>query len=78
MYNGLQDALNVGDVLENNVRRKMIILSSFQGGEGIMGQLYQDAMVRVSKFGKHDFFVTFTFNPKWKQIIDVLLLGQTP
>jgi len=42
-----------------------------------MGQLYQDAMARVRKFGKLDLFVTFTCNPKWKEIINALLLGQT-
>jgi hypothetical protein len=42
-----------------------------------MGQLYQDAMARVRKFGKPDLFVTFTCNPKWKQITDALLPGQT-
>jgi len=42
-----------------------------------MGQLYQNAMARVYKFGKPDLFVTFTCNPKWKEITDALLLGQT-
>jgi hypothetical protein len=42
-----------------------------------MGQLYQDAMARIYKFGKPNFFVTFTCNPKWKEIIDVLLPRQT-
>jgi len=42
-----------------------------------MGQLYQDAMARVCKFGKPDLFVTFTYNSKWKEIIDTLLLGKT-
>ncbi len=42
-----------------------------------MGQLYQDAMARVHKFGKPDLFVTFTCNPKWKEITDVLLSRQT-
>ncbi len=42
-----------------------------------MGQLYQDAMARVRKFGKPDLFVTFTYNPEWKEIIDVLFPGQT-
>ncbi len=40
LYNGLQDALNASDVLGSDVGQKMIILSSFQGGERIMGQLY--------------------------------------
>jgi hypothetical protein len=77
LYNGLQDALNVGDVLENDVGQKMILLLSFQGGECAMGQQYQDAMARVHKFGKLDLFVTFTYNPKWKEITNTLLLGQT-
>jgi hypothetical protein len=77
LYNGLQDALNAGDVLGNDVGQKMILPSSFQGGERAMGQLYQDALARVRKFGRLDLFVTFTCNPKWKEIIDVLLMGQT-
>jgi hypothetical protein len=34
-------------------------------------------MARVRKFGKLDLFVTFTYNPKWKEITYALLLGQT-
>jgi hypothetical protein len=34
-------------------------------------------MARVCKFGKPNLFVTFTCNPKWKEIIDALLPGQT-
>jgi hypothetical protein len=34
-------------------------------------------MAKVHKFGKLDLFVTFTCNPKWKEIIDALLPGQT-
>jgi hypothetical protein len=68
--------LNAGDILGNDVGQKMILPSSFQGGERAMGQLYQDAMARVRKFGKPDLFVTFTCNPKWKDITDVLFPGQ--
>jgi hypothetical protein len=77
LYNGLQDALNAGDILGKDVGQKMIIPSSFQGGERAMGQLYQDAMARVRKFGKPDLFVTFTCNHQWKEITNALLLGQT-
>jgi len=34
-------------------------------------------MARVRKFGKPDLFVTFTCNPKWKEITDALLSEQT-
>jgi len=77
LYNGLQDALNASDILGNDVGQKMILPSSFQGGERTMGQLYQDAMARVRKFGKPNLFITFTCNPKWKEITDTLLPGQT-
>ncbi len=77
LYNGFKDALNVGDILGNDVGQKMILPSSFQGGERTMGQLYQDAMARVRKFGKSNLFVTFTCNPKWKEITDTLLSGQS-
>jgi hypothetical protein len=76
LYNGLQDALNASDVFGNDIGQKMILPSSFQGGERAMGQLYQDAMARVRKFGKPDLFVTFTCNPKWKEITNALLPGQ--
>jgi hypothetical protein len=42
-----------------------------------MGQLYQDAMAKVRKFGKLNLFVTFTYNPKWKEITYLLLPRQT-
>jgi len=51
LYNGLQDALNAGDIFGNDIGQKMILLSLFHGGECAMGQLYQDAMARVRKFG---------------------------
>jgi hypothetical protein len=54
----------------------MILPSSFQGGERTMGQLYQDAMAKVGKFGKPNLFVMFTCNPKWKDITDTLLPRQ--
>jgi hypothetical protein len=69
--------MNVGNVIGNDIGQKMILPSSFQGGECAMGQLYQDAMARVHKFGKPDLFVTFTCNPKWKEITYAFLLGQT-
>jgi len=33
-------------------------------------------MARVCKFDKPDLFVTYICNPKWKEIIDALFLGQ--
>ena len=33
-----------------------------------MAQLYQDALSIVRRFGKPDYFITFTCNPKWPEI----------
>jgi hypothetical protein len=62
---------------ETTLGRKVILRSSFQGGEHAIGQLYHDAMARVRKFGKPNLFVIFTCNPKWKEITHTLLLRQT-
>ena len=37
-----------------------------------MQQNYQDAMAIVGKYGKPSYFLTFTCNPGWKEIKDVL------
>ena len=42
-----------------------------------MQQLYQDSMAIVRHFGRPTLFITFTANPKWKEIVDELLPGQT-
>ena len=39
---------------------------------------YHDAMAIVRVHGKPTFFVTFTCNPKWREITDALLEGQRP
>ena len=43
-----------------------------------MQQNCQDAMVIVRKYGEPDLFITFTCNPRWKQIEEQLFPGQTP
>ncbi|XP_021961437.1 uncharacterized protein LOC110857104 [Folsomia candida] len=56
--------------------RAVILPSSFIGSPRNMAQNYQDAMAIVRKFGKPDFFVTMTCNPKWPEITDNLQYGQ--
>ena len=43
-----------------------------------MRQRYHDAMSIVVKTGKPDLFITFTCNPKWKEIKECLYPGQQP
>ena len=78
-YQGLADAVvaSDGQVDVSQLGKKVILPSSFTGGPRYQHQLYQDAMGIVHHFGKPDFFVTFTCNPRWKEITDALLPGQT-
>jgi hypothetical protein len=56
----------------------MVILpSSFVGGPRYMQNLFQDAMSIVRVFGKPDFFITVTCNPKWPEIQNELKEGQS-
>ncbi|GFS63324.1 helitron_like_N domain-containing protein [Trichonephila inaurata madagascariensis] len=50
--------------------------SSFIGSPRAMQQNFQDAMSVVRDFGKPDLFLTFTCNPKWKEIKDNLFPEQ--
>ena len=77
-YNGLFEALNTRAERENlRLGRVVVLPSSFSGGPRHMQQLYLDAMCMVAKLGKPDIFLTFTCNPKWEEITENLLPGQT-
>ena len=39
--------------------------------------LFEDAMAIIKKYGKPDLFITFTCNPKWREITENLYPGQT-
>ncbi|CAF2003345.1 unnamed protein product [Rotaria magnacalcarata] len=78
-YKGLMDHLASEAVIQGSGPGRIIILpSSFQGSPRAMQQNYQDAMGIVRKCGKPDLFITFTCNPRWKQIEEQLFPGQTP
>ena len=55
---------------------RKILCSSFQGGPRWYNAKFQDAMALVRKYGKPDYFITMTCNPKWKEITDELYEGQ--
>ena len=42
-----------------------------------MQECIQDAMTYVRAYGRPDLFITFTCNPNWDEIKNLLLLGQT-
>lgn len=77
MYQGLVDHIHNQAETQNLNPGKIVILpSSFQGSPRAMQQNFQDAMAIVSKFGRPDLFLTFTCNPKCKDIRNALPPGQ--
>jgi len=76
VYSGLRDAA-LGD-RDNNLNlaehgRRIILPSSFVGGEHHMNQLFQDSMAICRTFQKPDIFITMTANPNWPEIQEQLL-----
>ena len=56
---------------------KVYLPSSFTGGPRYMQVQYQNAMANVTRRGKPSLFTTVTCNPRWKEITDNLLPGQS-
>ena len=77
LYNGLADALLRNEEDASAIGRRIILPSSFSGGDRFMRQLFQDSMAIVRHFGRPTLFITFTANPKWEEIAKALLPGQT-
>ena len=79
LYQGLADAVLVfdGQVDGPQLGKKVILPLSFAGVPRYQHQLYQDGIGIVHHFGKPDFLVTFTWNPRWQEITNVLLPRQT-
>ncbi|XP_065665574.1 uncharacterized protein LOC136086999 [Hydra vulgaris] len=64
---------------ERNVRpgRVVILPSSYVGSPRALKENFEDAMASIKKYGKPDLFITFTCNPKWREITEYLYPGQT-
>ncbi len=76
VYQGLVDAVK-GDNPEQS-GTYVVLPSSHTGSPRHNHQCYQDSMAVVRKFGKPDLFITFTCNPKWREITESLKTGQQP
>ena len=69
LYNGLADVLETGDVDLGQLGKKVVLPSSYVGGDRFMQKLYQDSIAIVRRYGKPSLFITFTANPKWVEIV---------
>ncbi|GFR28310.1 helitron_like_N domain-containing protein [Trichonephila clavata] len=55
-----------------------ILPSPFTGSSRHVHEYAQDAMTYVPAYGRPDFFITFTCNPAWDEIKELLLTVQSP
>ena len=78
LYSGAKDAMKKsdGDGL-GDVGKKVILPSSFTGGDRYMHQQYLDSIALMQRFGHPHLFITMTCNPDWKEIQENLKPGQT-
>ena len=60
-----------------NIGHIVILPSGFDGRERNMYQHYQDTLTLVTKYGKPEIFLTFTANPKWPEVLEMLLPHQS-
>ena len=78
LYRGVADALTLEDGNLEAMGRRIVLPSSYTGGDRWMQQLYQDSMAIARHFGKPTMFITFTANPRWTEIIDAIGPNQRP
>ncbi|XP_071738773.1 uncharacterized protein [Rutidosis leptorrhynchoides] len=69
---GLHDAINRGDQTGADVGSITILPASFTGGPRYMFSHYLDALAICRVFSNPEFFITFTYNVKWPEIVRYL------
>ena len=71
------DAYNK-NMLKDSGKQKSYLSASFSGGPKNMKKRYLEAMSIVRAKGKPTLFITFTANPKWREVRENLREGQKP
>ncbi|CAH1422521.1 unnamed protein product [Lactuca virosa] len=77
LYQGVVDCFNAGEAQPSRVGQRVVLPTSFIGGPRDMRRRFLDVMALVQDDGRPDIFLTMTCNPKWKEIDDELLPGQS-
>lgn len=81
LYNNIYDAVHrsdINDEASRNIGRSIILPPSFTGSDRDFHRRFQDGIAILRHFHKPDLFITFTFNPNCKELLDELLDGQKP
>ncbi|XP_021991362.1 uncharacterized protein LOC110888130 [Helianthus annuus] len=74
LYHNVCDAVTRGDTNAEAIGQRIVLPATFTGSPRYMIQNYQDTMALCCTFGNPDLFVTFTANPKWPEIEDMVSL----
>ena len=74
-YIHLRDAISTEEDTAN-VGRFTIPLATYTGSPRQMHEYAQDAMTYVRHYVRPDLFITFTCNPKWIEIVQMMLPGK--
>ncbi|XP_073362179.1 uncharacterized protein [Aegilops tauschii subsp. strangulata] len=77
LYKGVVDAITSGETRASAVGVRIVLPRTYPGGDRDMKKRHMDAMAIVHTYGKPDIFLTMTCNPKWEEITNELLPGQT-
>nr|XP_020178789.2 uncharacterized protein LOC109764361 [Aegilops tauschii subsp. strangulata] len=77
LYKGVVDAITSGETRVSAVGTRIVLPGTYPGGDRDMKKRHMDAMAIVHTYGKPDIFLTMTCNPKWEEITNELLPGQT-
>ncbi|KAL6508488.1 hypothetical protein OROHE_021621 [Orobanche hederae] len=65
-----------GNLSGEKIGQKFVLPSSYIGSPRDMQRRYLNALALVSEYGKPDFFITITCNPKWPEIREGLFPGE--
>nr|GEX17759.1 hypothetical protein CTI12_AA123990 [Tanacetum cinerariifolium] len=78
LYHNLCDAVTQRDTNAEGLGKRIVPPRTFTRSPRYMMQNYQDAMAICRGYGNPYLFITFTSNPKWPEIADMLnyFLGQ--
>ncbi|XP_077564699.1 uncharacterized protein LOC144180185 [Haemaphysalis longicornis] len=71
-YINLKDAVGRKDADASQLGHLVVLRASLTGGPRYMHERTQDAMTYVRHYGRPDLFITFTCNPRWKDITDAI------
>jgi hypothetical protein len=68
----LNESLSTPSTSNGKKGKRVVLPSSFVGGQRYMDALYFDGMAISAAVGFPDLFITFTCNPNWPEILNLL------